>query len=254
MKLKTAIDKIRELKATAAIDITETDPRVRSGVEAQIRNAKSALPQAEEDYKKLIMSHIVLIGVHGEHAEEFGNIAKYAHKILTVDANSFYKEMEDEISKRGARKAFSTQEWFTFLEYLTQIKVKFGIVQLPNPNLNTLPINPYGEDTQKILGDIVKITYGNQLSTLAVIKSIEAQALKAEFTGNTLPVIVFSKEQFTLDIGMIKDCYRMYEINKEPTDDSVKAILSEVKKSLQQIADENKKEEETKKPKKTTQK
>lgn len=231
--LQELIGKIRDLRATMKIDVQAADIKVRSGVEAQVRNATAELPKVEEEYRKTVLNNILLIGVVGDQCQEFANISKYVFKTLAIDANVFTNRFHDALRARGARNEFNNSEMFMMLEELNKFKMEHRILDIPRPDFTRLNTNLMNSPTLETIDKIFVANYGYQLHTIALSREIANQALKAEFTGKLLPVIIFSKQEFVLDKAILKDgLFHVYKLEGEQSDATVKQVLDDVKKKL----------------------
>lgn len=234
--LKTLMDEILETKADMAIEPNDADPRVRSGIEARVRNATAKLPGLETKYRDAVKNHVVLIGVVGPAAEEFANIAKYAFKTATADYNTLNHRLQRNFAARSARMDFNNQESYMLLDELAKLKHEFGIYTLPNPSFNIGNVNIFGEHTHKVIDQVLRHNYGNQLHTLALMNDIAKIALASHFAGKLLPVIVYSSEvtaeNMTLDEAILPKLHNIFTVGEVVTDETVKSVLDKVKQSL----------------------
>ena len=234
--LKPLMDEILDVKADMAIEPNEADARVRSGVEARVRNATAKLPALETQYRDNIKNHVVLIGVVGKGAKEFANIAKYVFKTATADYGTLNNRLQTNFTNRSARMDFNNQESYMLLDELAKLKHEFGIYNLPNPSFNIGNVNLFGENTFKVLDQVLKHNYGHQLHTIALLNDIFKVALASHFGGKLLPVIIFSEEateeSLVIDEAILPKIVKVFTANETVTDDTVRAVLDDVKKLL----------------------
>jgi hypothetical protein len=234
--LKPLMDEILEVKADMAIEPNDADARVRSGVEARVRNATAKLPTLETKYRDQIKNHVVLIGVVGEGAKEFANIAKYVFKTAIADHNTLNNRLQLNFANRSARMDWNNQESYMLLDELAKLKHEFAIYTLPNPSFNIGNINLQGENTFKVIDQVLKHNYGHQLHTIALLNDIFKSALSSHFGGKLLPVIVYSdsatEDTLVIDEAVLPKLHSVFTVSLPVTDDTVKAVLEDVKKSL----------------------
>ena len=229
--LKEILEKLKDKRAEAAIDAEGLNPKVRSMGEGIIRNAKREIVELEKQYKKEVSKHALIIGVTGPGASKFAEIAKEDFKTLSVDYMGSVKYLTASIEKRGGRKTYGSQEHFMLMTELNQIKVKSDMVKLPQPQ-----IGPHdGVWEQPIADAINKMfvrNYGGGFYSAITLREIETQALKEEFSGKTLPVVVYNLD-VPVDTTMLREPYENIETTSEDiTKEFVKSVLMSVKNKL----------------------
>lgn len=233
------MDEILNVKADMAMEPNDADVRVRAGVEARVRNATAKLPELETKYRAAIKDHVVLIGIVGAGAKEFANIAKYVYKTAIADFSVLNHKLQANFMARSARMDFNNQESYMLLDELAKLKLEYGILSLPNPTFNIGSVNLFGENTFKVIDMVLRHNYGNQLHTVALLNEIHKTALASHFGGKLLPVIVFSDEVTTesmaVDETVLPRIHKIFEIGAVVTDETVAAVLEDVKKSLKVV-------------------
>lgn len=230
-QIKQLIEDIKGKRAEAAIRPEDADPRVRAGVEAMARNANRDLPALEQRYKDAVMSHAVIIAVSGPGAEEFAKIAKYAFHTAIVDYTSVATRLTQRVIARGARKEFSSQEYFIALDELNHVKVECNIVKLPTPEVNCPTAPVYDQPVDVAIRRLIENNYGGQLYSVVSRNDIGVAALASEFVGKMLPVVLYNFKE-GLDESVIPRPLVVIAAPKDVTEAFVKEQLDIVKSKL----------------------
>ncbi len=232
MSLKERITQIEDKRADAALSVEDSDPRVRAGVEATIRNAKQALEQLEADYKDAVIPLTALIAVQGSGSEEFANTARIAFDTPTVDYQAATNRIVDSVRSRSGRNEFSTQEFFLVLDELNKIKLEYGILSLPVPRVNAGVDRVYNCAIEEAVKNLLRINYDEQLNSVVARREIGKLALNMKFTGKNLPVVVYnyngSLDEQHLPRPLVTVSASLDDVNKE----YVKDVLVQVKNRL----------------------
>lgn len=234
--LKELFAKILDVEADAAIDPTACDPRVRAGVEAKVRNAKSDLDKVNRQYQDAVIGSVVLIAVNGSTAKEF---AETAEKLgaLAVDFDLIVERLADNLSKRAIGEEYTTDAHFKLIDELSKVRLEYNIVQLPNPLVNAYSDGIYGSPVKEALRKLFAKNYGSSLQSGVTRREIGKKALAAKFTGKKLPVIVYNLNE-DVDVRFIPTPITTITSNGKVTDNNVKKKLSEVKAMLSSKVEE----------------
>lgn len=232
MSLKERISQIEEKRAEAALSVEDSDPRVRAGVEATIRNAIQTLEQLETDYKDAVIPMAALIAIEGDGSKEFANTARIAFDTPTVDYEGVTNRIIDNVRTRSGRNEFTTQEFFLVLDELNKIKLEYGILSLPVPRVNAGSDRVYNCSIEEAVRNLLKINYDEQLNSVVTRREIGKLALSMKFSGKNLPVVVYnyrgSLDEQYLPRPLVTVSANLAEVNK----DYVKEVLTQVKNRL----------------------
>lgn len=230
--LKQRIAKIEDLRADAALSVEDTDPRIRAGVEATVRNAKRDLETVENDYREAVMPSVAIIAIEGEGGKEFANTARIAFDTPVVDYDGVTSRIVDTIKGRSGRLEFSTQEFFMVLDELNKIKLDLGILSLPQPRVNPAIDQVYNKEVGEAIRNVLKINYDEQLNSIAVRKEIGKLALSLKFAGKTLPVVMYNYHGSLDEQYLPRPLVTVSVKPEEVTKDFVKEVLTQVKNRL----------------------
>jgi hypothetical protein len=228
--LKEALAKVTEVSADAAIDPTACDPRVRAGVEAKVRNANQDLERVSKEYKDILMSSVVVIGVKGKTASEFAQSAQKAGAV-TVDFNLIVDRLTENLSKRAAGPIYTSHVHFMLLDELSKIRLEYDIVQLPTPQINTYVDGIYDAPLAIAIKKLLTKNYGTSLQSAVTRREIGKLGLAAGFAGKKLPVILYNLDE-DVDVKFIPNPVTTLTSDGKVTDNAVKKKLSEVKNML----------------------
>lgn len=231
--IKELYNAIVAKREDASEELEAVDPRLRSGAEGRIRQAKIDVVTLEARYLSEIVKNVVVIAVAGAGAEDFGKIAEDKFKTISVDYFKILNDIASSVEHRGGRKTYSTNEHLMVLDELNKAKMTYGILRLPvlQPRFEVVGIDmPIRETLYKNLA----YQYGSTLYT-AVIKSEAArQALEKGFTGNTLALVVYNYDQeLGIDTSILPNPAAGLLVSKEDVSEtSVKKTLTQVRDSL----------------------
>jgi len=235
--LKEVLTELRDKEAEAAIEPTEVDPRVRAGVEANIRNAKSDVDRLSREYKDSVMSNVVIIGVKGRSAAEFAKSAEKAGAIA-VDFHLINDLLVSNLKARAVGEEYSSDAHFKLLDELSKIRITYDIVQLPNPMINAYSDGIYGKPLAEAISVLLTKNYGTGLQSAITRREIGRKALASKFGGKKLPVILYNLTE-EVDTNYIPAATTMITSDGKVTDNSVKKKLTEVRNLLNNKESQN---------------
>lgn len=225
--LKELFAKIVDTEATAAIDPTGVDPRVRAGVEANVRNAKQDLEKVNREYMDALMNNVVIIGVTGETSAEFAASAEKAGAI-SVDFDLVINRLAENLSKRAVGTEYSSDAHFKLIDELSKLRLEYDMVRLPNPQINGYNDGIYGQPLLPAIRTLILKNYGTGLQSAITKREIGKKGLAARFTGKKLPVILFNLNG-EVDAAFLSTPVTTIKSNGKVTDNGVRKKLSEVK-------------------------
>jgi hypothetical protein len=229
-QLKELVDQYTDKAAEAAVIPEETDPRVRAGVEALVRNAKQELPLIQRKYSEAVMSNIVLIAVSGANSEKF---AQEAEKLgaVSVDFLSVYKKIAERLAQRAVGPTYTTDAHFKLLDELSKIRLEYDVVRLPNPMINAYSDGIYDAPINDALLALFEKNYGSSLYSAAARRDIGKEAFEKKFTGKLLPVILYNYNG-AIDAQMLPAPAATFVADKAVTSKQVSKLLTQVKNTL----------------------
>jgi hypothetical protein len=238
MKLKELMDQIKDKRAEASVDPSECDPRVRAGAEGLVRAAKEVVVRLEREYQEEVIKSAVIIAVSGKGSEKFARTSKDAFHTLSVDYQGITNRLVDSIRKRGGQEEYNNQEHWMLMAELNQIKLEYGIVQIPAPTINHYTDNVFYQPLRKAIDNLFRKNYDSSLYSAITRREIGKMALAAEFDGKLLPVVVYNYTG-EVDNLMLPQPTEVLEVNEDEVSDSlVKKVLLNVKNKLKKNSNE----------------
>lgn len=230
MSIKEIYDDITKQTQLASVKLDGCPPAIRNGMESKIRGATQRLAGLQDQYRREVIKNAVIIVVDGEFGQQFAEISAANHSTLSFDYMAVVDRISKNVINRGGRNGYGTQEHWMVMDELNQVKRDYNIVTLPQ---FVVKMNKFEANTDLYTGLKTRIfqNYGSQLNTAVLRGDISEAALAKEFTGKTLPVVVYNVKN-QIDSGLLKEPYAILEIAEEPTKESVKKALMKIKKSL----------------------
>jgi hypothetical protein len=240
--LKDIIEKIQEKTAEANIDVKASAPGVRAGVEAIARNAREEIVMLNQQYRTAVASRVLLVEVVGEHAGEFAKIARSGKR--QVPAYN-YLEVADEIvavlRTQTRNDSFTSNESLFFQTKVLELKALLGIQQMPPLKINEVQPTVYYQPIQEAVERSLEASYGNGLYDAYTLRSAQEEALKNEFIGNVMPILVYNFKAIDPDSRLLPPTFFVIDASQPVTRAYVQEQLNRVKELLLN----NKKTEQT---------
>jgi predicted metal-dependent peptidase len=230
-KLKELIDAYKDKFAESKIEPADADPKVRAGVEAIVRNATRDLPDLTDRYMNEVVKHAVIVAVKGTNGEEFGTIAKYRFKMISIDYHLALNRMIKSMRKRGVRPDYYNEEYSMTLDEIQQIKLEYNILQLPAPKINHTTDQVYNRPLEVALANLIKNNYNEQLYSVVTRRELGKQALEDRFDGKNLAVVLYNY-QGELDETFLPKPIIVIDANGPVDEKFVQQKIAEVKSKL----------------------
>lgn len=231
MTLEDILKEIEEKNAEASRDVSALEPRQIPGAVGMVRAAKDRLVELSKLYKEEVMRRVVIIAVSGPYAEEFANIAKYAHKTLAVDYKGVVNRLVQNMHKRNANHKWTQHEHFMLLTELNQLKVDYDIQALPPPQINYATDNVNEKPLKEAVELIFNKNYGGGLYSAISRRDIQKSALDGLFSGKALPVVLYNYDN-SLDTSMLPLPVDVLELTEPVNPELVAEKLGDVKNKL----------------------
>lgn len=232
MSLNELLSKLKEKQAEASINLEEVEPRMKTGVDGIIRAAQRDIKELKDKYQDAARATSTIIAVTGPGAKLFADIAKDKFKTLTVNYSLIIERLTEKLKARGAREPFGGQEFFMLNDEMAKLRVDYNLLNVRPPQSgNNLMREIAGLSIAPALESIFELNYGGSLHSAIVAREIGTLALKEEFNGTVLPVVVYNfKDSF--DKTMLNTPVATFEAPEDVTEDFVKTKLTEVKSKL----------------------
>jgi hypothetical protein len=226
-QLKELLKQLKDKQADSKIIPEQSDPRVRAGVEAMVRNAGPAIKDLENRYKEAVMGHVVVIGATGAGAKVFADMA-VKQKCLGVDYTMIKTRFAKRLSERQRDAKFNQHSFFLLLDEIAKARIDYNMVRLPNPvnkgNAAGIIDQPLGEAVDRI---IVK-NYGQGLYSAISRREIGNAALAQEFSGKSLPVVLYNYAG-SVDPSFLPNPVTTVDVPADVTEAFVRQVFSKVR-------------------------
>ena len=242
MSLKEIITQLVEKQAESRVDPSECDPRVRSGAEGLVRAAKVAVEQLELQYKTEVIKAVVVIAVHGPGAEQFAKISQSAFKALTVDFHYILDNLAQAVKSHGGQSEYNSQEHWLLVSELMRVRQDYEIASIQPPVVNYQKDGVYLSPLRQAIQVLIEKNYGNSLYSVVSHRLISRLALQAQFTGKTLPVVLYNCKGDVDNLSLPLPTCTIHVKEGEANEDFVKNVFLNVKNQIKK--NNNEKEQE----------
>jgi hypothetical protein len=228
--LKDIVERIKESRATATLNPDDVEPRVRAGVEGQVRQAQREISDLETEYRNALLGSLIIVGCRGANGYKFMKEAGGA--VLCVDENEVVSYLTKKVGERVHRyEGFTGQEYGLLLGALGELKADFGILSIPPIKENDL----YRQVAQLSLFDainkLLRINYGTQLHEAVINKSIADKALAALHSAPNLVVCIVNYTGLSGEI--VPKPAVLLDLKGSPESDTfVEDTVNEIKEKL----------------------
>lgn len=228
--LKEILTKLADKEAEASIDPEDTNPNVRAGVEALVRNAKADLSLIKSEYKNAVMDNVVVLSVLGEGSKQF---ADYASKLGAVSINfeAVTERLVTNLRNRAVGDLYTSTAHFMLLDELSKLRLEYDIVRLPTPQINAYNDGIYDAPLAHAISLLLDKNYGTSLQSAITKREIGNAALEAKFSGQKLPVVIYNMKKQS-DSNFIPNPFTIIEVDGKVTEELVKNKLKDVKTKL----------------------
>jgi len=231
MGIKDLIDQLAEKRAESRISPEESDPRVRAGVEALVRNAKVAVDEIGQQYKDSVMGHVVLVAVSGPSSKEFADMSAAKLNTLAVDFKYIEKVLIENLITRKAGERYGQNEHFLLLDEFNRLRIEYKFVLLPAPKVERYNDGVYEAPLAQAVSTLIKNNYQTSLFSAVTRRLIGQLALEKEFVGKFLPVVLYNYEG-PVDAKMLPAPTLELEVSGKVTEKAVKTAMNEVRAKL----------------------
>jgi hypothetical protein len=227
-QLAEILKEIEDKRAESRIIPEDSDPRVRAGVEALVRNAKAEVAGLEAKYKDAVMQSVVLIGLQGPNEKDFADIAQEKFKAMAIDFKLLKANLLSTLASRNAGATYNTNVHFMVLDELTRIRTKYDVVRLPTPMISGYNDGIYDAPLSQAIDILFEKNYGPGLYSAVTRREIGIRALENGFQGSLLPVIVYNFDG-RVDTTFLPNPVMTISASEKATIKNVKSALEEVK-------------------------
>jgi hypothetical protein len=188
--LKDIVGRLKEARALAKVNLEEVDPRFRSGVEGNVRNAARNIEDLEALYKGAVVKSLFVIGVKGPGSGEFARKAE--DKVLCVDGNLVTNLLTKKITNRSSQTEFGGQELNMLQGELLELKSLYKIQSLPPIQDRGLSVDVAHLSIRDAIDRVLKQNFGQQLHSIAIRDHVANLALESLHDGPNLVAVVYN--------------------------------------------------------------
>jgi hypothetical protein len=232
-QLKDILNTLQEREVEANIQPEDIDPKVRAGVEALVRNAKSSIETVSRQYREAVMENVVIIGVNGKTSKQFAEVAQ-SLGTLAVDFNLIQDRLVNSLKNRAVGELYTSDAHFKLIDELSKIRLEYDMAQLPTPQVNAYNDGIYDFPLNVAIPKLLLKNYETALESAITRREIGKAALSSKFAGKKLPVVLYNLSR-GVDTRFIPAPIMTIDSNNEVTAAVVKKKLSDVKLLLNKV-------------------
>lgn len=221
------------------------NPYLKRNKKGQITRAKEDLKELEIQYRSEVKNRAVFILVTGSQYENFSKMAEEEFGCFSINAEEFYKDIVEKIPSRLYTNYISSPSLFDHIASNFENRaIDIGIVGYTalifESKYKKLLKNK--EDALELVKQAFNDKVGSEVVGLDAIDKITPKAIKEQFIGKTVPIVLYSKDE-SLIKTLSKDLKRISnnvfiisagsKITKEIKDNSLIAIKTVDKENLE---------------------
>lgn len=238
MSLSSILEQINEQKTIAKQDLDSVDRRVLSYKKGQVESAKAKLEQLHIDYKNELLRNSVFILVTGNKADSFSKIAEDSFKCFSVDGQSFYKEILEQINPHLYKGKQINSSVFEAISNVLETKMKsldiMSYNQLTFDAKYSKVVNDE-KDMLKVISDSVNDIIGSEVVGLDALEKVTSKAIEKNYKSKIVPILLQVDDESlvkALSEGLKKINPKVISViaGETKTDISSKIVLEDVNK------------------------
>lgn len=243
-ELESSLKNYNETLSLANLSLDDVPNSVRSGREAQKRQAQAGLEDAKALYATNLKKSAFGMVIAGPGANKFVDIAKEEAEVLTVDAMAMYRRIADRVAPAmGSNRDFGVSHYSTVIQELRVIAEELGIDSMPSPIWSEPVAVGSAEGLLKHIQSMVESSVGLDLLALYVNRQMTNAGLVANSDKNTVPVLLTGLEVATAE-ALLPKAFHEGRTSLVVTDENVnKEVVLEafdkVKKQIKNIKKKN---------------
>lgn len=236
-ELETALKQVVETQRLADTVLDDVPRNVRSGREAQMREAQAQLEGVKDAYGEVLRKSLVVIACTGTGTDDFSRLSVEEADALVVDGDEFYKRIVDRVEPSMSNNGeFGVSQYSTLIQELRSIGMEMNVVSMPSPKWSEpVAVNNHDGLLQHVR-QMVESTVGVDLQALYVGRQITRAALKAGSDRNTVPVVVTGVPRSTATQLLTKLSHEgrnaLVDAPEVVTKEFVLEIFNKIKKQL----------------------
>lgn len=206
-------DVMEEINKTKAI--AEMDPgtnvqtrRVRMG---KIKQAKSKLEELYMEYRKEVRNNSIFIVASGTEAQGFADSAKKDFDCFTLQADSFYENLLDQVPDKLYLNKPASRNMFEHLSARLEDRAReidiigYNGIYFEGKYKRNLKTK---EDALQITKEAINKKVGAEIVGLDAIERISIESVNKGFQGTTVPIVLYTNDE-KLTQDLLKDLKRL---------------------------------------------
>ena len=194
--LESIVKTIQETKKVAEKKFHEAPASAQTAVRGQIQRAKLDLEQLYRDYRKALQNRVIFILVTGSQTDKFVQMAENDFECFSVDAESFYSNILDQVPTRYFNQTSSPALFEYFAAKFEDRALDIEIVGYP-PLLFEQKYKKQlkgRDDVHELMKRAFNEKVGGEVVGLDAIDRVAEKAVNSEFSGKMCPIILHTKD------------------------------------------------------------
>jgi len=198
MSLEAILEEIKKEKVVAEQDLDLVSPMVLYVKKGQVNSAKERLEKLYIDYKNQILRQSIFILVTGQDSETFASIANESFKCFTLDTETFYKEIANEISPQLYEGKNINSSVFDVVNNVLEDRMK---------NLDVMSYNFLTFDSKysrminskpelvEVLKNAINDQVGGEVIGLDALEKVSKEAVNSDYKSKIVPILLYTKDE-----------------------------------------------------------
>lgn len=196
--LKKLVKELVIVEKRATMDLEIADWKTLPSLSILKTESKERLEVLRKEYLKAVRSNSLGIFLYGEESRcaKFVELTPKEADTYPINASEMYDRLASKVAPTlGPNKEFGPTQLEMLIGALDEIQRELGVRQMIRPSLrNTSAVMTDFKSVSSEIRRILKAVVGNDLLRLYVDKQVNDIAIKNQFAGVTLPVIVLGAE------------------------------------------------------------
>jgi len=238
MSLSTILDQIKEQKTIAQQDLDIVSPRVLPYKKGQVDSAKAKLEQLHIDYKNELLKNSVFILVTGDKSESFAKIAEDSFKCFSVDGQSFYREILEQVNPHLYKGKQVNASVFEAIGNVLETKMKNLDIMSYNQLMFDSKYSRVVKDEMEMLEvvkDSINDIIGSEVIGVDALEKVTLKAIDKNYKSKIVPILLHTEDEKlvkTLSEGLKKINPKVVSVvaGETKTNVSSKIALDDVNK------------------------
>lgn len=201
--LKAALETLKTLQAQTNLDVGG-DFKTRPGREAQRRQARAAIPEAEKKFGEVFRKHAFPIFLDGPATADFIELASQEDEVVSVDFRKATENVRQgvKLALSGRNREFSPSALAVLMRECRQLGADLGLTSIPSPQFDGV-VYLKDDEAVDVLVDQYLVKYmGSEFLGQVIDKEAIKSALQLECNAPVIPVLITGlPESVQLEVG-----------------------------------------------------